>query len=218
MIGLRSTAALALIACLAPALAHADDGDGVYDRFDRDLTIATDVGGGLVLDGVDPRPTLTADLRFRIIDAAGPAIGLRWGPAGADGSGHGHVFVGVEIRPLFPALFLLDLSTGNEWVDLFVQSLGLEIGAALFPFDGDFGVGLAVGLSLAIPLLLPSKTRGTFQSIALRLGARRVDATATFQGAPTEDRSEWTVSAALSFAFAAHLGSAGWEPPRYRLD
>jgi hypothetical protein len=215
---LRTLAPFALALCLSPTLAHADEGDGVYDRFDRDLTIATDVGGGLVLDGVDPRPTLTADLRFRIIDAAGPAIGLRWGPAGDGGSGHGHVFVGVELRPLFPALFLLDLSTGNEWVDLFVQSVGIELGAALFPFDGDFGVGLAVGLSLSVPLLLPSKTRGTFQSIALRLGARRIDATAAFQGTPTEDRSEWTVSAALSFAFAARLGAASWEPPRYRLD
>ncbi len=209
---------IVLIATLAPAAVHADDGDGLYGRFDRDLTIATDVGGGVVLDGVDPRATLTADLRFRIVDSAGPAIGLRWGPAGDSGSGHGHLFVGVELRPFFPALFLLDLSTGNEWVDLFVQSFGLELGAALFPFDGDFGVGLAVGLSLSIPLLLPSTTQGTFQSIALRLGARRVDATAAFQGTPEVDRSEWTVSAALSFAFAARLGSASWEPPRYRLD
>lgn len=203
---------------LWPALAQADAGDGLYDRFDRDLTIATDLGGGVVLDGVDPRATLTADVRFRIIDAAGPAFGLRWGPAGSSGSGHGHVFVGVELRPFFPALFLLDLSTGHEWVDLFVQSFGIELGAALFPFDGDFGVGLAVGLSLSIPLLLPSKTRGTFQSISLRLGARRVDATAAFQGTPEVDRSEWTVGAALSFAFAARLGAASWEPVRYRLD
>jgi len=202
---------------VGPARASADGpGDGLYDRFDRDLTIAADLGGGAVLDGVDPRGTLTADLRFRIIDTAGPAIGLRWGPDG--GSGHGHLFVGVELRPFFPALFLLDLSTGHEWLDLFVQSFGLELGAALFAFDDDFGVGFAVGVSLSIPLLLPSKTRGAFQSIALRLGARRVDATAAFQGTPVVDRSEWTVSAALSFAFAARLGSASWEPPRYRLD
>lgn len=207
-----------MVLLLWSALAQADDGDGVYDRFDRDLTIAADVGGGVVLDGVDPRATLTADLRFRIIDAAGPAIGLRWGPADGPGSGHGHVFVGVELRPLFPALFLLDLSTGNEWVDLFVQSFGIELGAALFPFDDDFGVGLAVGLSIAVPLLLPSKTTGPFQSISLRLGGRRVDATASFQGTPEIDRSEWTVSAALSFAFAARIGAAAWEPPRYRLS
>lgn len=209
---------LALVLALWPALAHADDGDGVYDRFDRDLTIAADVGGGVVLDGVDARATMTADLRFRIIDAAGPAIGLRWGPADDVGSGHGHVFIGVELRPLFPALFLLDLSTGNEWVDLFVQSFGIELGAALFPFDDDFGIGLAVGLSMSVPLLLPSRTTGPFQSISLRLGARRVDATASFQGAPEVDRSEWTISAALSFAFAARIGAASWEPPRYRLS
>jgi len=209
---------IALACLLWPALAQADDGDGVYDRFDRDLTVAADVGGGMVLDGVDPRATVTADLRFRIIDAAGPAIGLRWGPADDVGSGHGHVFVGVELRPLFPALFLLDMSTGNEWVDLFIQSFGIELGAALFVFDDDFGVGLAVGLSLSIPLLLPSWTEGPFQSIALRLGARRVDATASFRGAPEVDRSEWTISAALSFAFAARIGAASWEPPRYRLS
>lgn len=211
------TGALVVLFLAWPALAQADDGDGVYDRFDRDLTIAADLGGGVVLDGVDPRATLTADFRFRIIDAAGPAIGFRWGPAGPSGSGHGHVFVGVELRPLFPALFLLDLSTGNEWVDLFVQSVGIELGAALFPFDEDFGVGLAVGLSISVPLLLPSRTSGTFQSIALRLGARRVDASASFQGSPDVDRSEWTISAALSFALAAQTGAASWEPPRYRL-
>ena len=209
---------ITLLCLLWPALVQADEGDGVYDRFDRDLTVAADLGGGVVLDGADPRATAIVDLRFRIIDAAGPAFGLRWGPAGDVGSGHGHVFAGVELRPLFPALFLLDMSTGNEWLDLFVQSFGIELGAALFVFDDDFGVGLAVGLSIQVPLLLPSWTNGPFQSIALRLGARRVDATTSFQGAPELDRSEWTISAALSFASAARIGAAAWEPPRYRLD
>ncbi|MAQ19826.1 MAG: hypothetical protein CMN30_34115 [Sandaracinus sp.] len=211
----RSLLALALVA-LAATTAAADDGDGLYDRFDRDLTLAMNVGGGVVLAGGDARPTLAADLRLRVIDTAGPVVAMRYGSDGR--TGHGHVLVGVELRPFFPALFLLDLSTGNEWVDLFVQSFGIELGAALFPFDDDFGVGLGVGLSIELPLLMPSRTSGTFQSIALRLAARRIDGTPSFRATPDQDRSEWTLMATLSFALSARAGIADWEPVRYRLD
>ena len=212
-------ATLALLTTFAlTGSARADgDGDGLYRRFDRDLTIALGAGGGLVLDGVKARPSLVADLRLRVIDTAGPVVAMRWGP-GDEGSGRGYVLFGVEVRPLFPALFLLNESTGREWVDLFVQSFGIELGTALFPFDQDFGVGLAVGLSIELPLLLPSHTEGAFESIGLRLAARRIDATPAFQGAPEVDRSEWTLMATLAFNLAADAGIAEWEPPRYRLD
>ena len=204
------------IAVLGSSTAAADDGDGLYDRFDRDLTVAIGAGGGVVFDGADVRPTLAADVRLRVIDTAGPVVAMRWS---ADGrSGHGYVLLGVELRPFFPALFLLDLSIGNEWVDLFVQSFGVELGAALFPFDEDFGVALGVGLSVELPLLMPSRTRGTFQSIALRLAARRIDGTSSFQDTPVADRSEWSLLATLAFALSAHIGIADWEPARYRLD
>jgi hypothetical protein len=219
----RAVAVVLLVVLGASAPAAADGpGDGLYDRFDRDLTVALVAGGGVVLDGVDPRPTLVAELRSRIIASSGPMVALRWsgGEAGdPPNSGRGHLLVGVEIRPFFPAIFLLNLSLGHEWWDLFLQSFAVEVGAALFPFDDELGVGLGVGLSIELPLLLPSKTSGAFQSIALRVGVRRVDGSPAFQGTPdSRDASEWTLMASLSFALSARLGVADWEPPRYRLD
>ena len=186
------------------SVANADN-DGVYARFDSDTTLAIVGGAGVSLDGQSTELTVSAELRARVIDAAGPVVGLRW----RSGSGS-YLLGGVELRPFFPAFFLLNLDTQSEWLDLFIQSFSVEIGAALFPFDDkDFGVGLAVGLAVELPLLLPSGAPAPVHGLFLRLSARRVDATRSFQATPDSvDRSDWTLTAALSLVFNAQLGAA----------
>lgn len=198
----------AALLCL-PASARADGpGDGLYGRWDQDFTLEVGLGGGVTFVDDREAASLMAELRLRIIDAAGPFLAARWGPDAGES-----LVVGVELRPLFPALFLMDLSTGRERLDLFVQSLGLEIGAAFF-LDGEVDAGLAIGMGLELPLVLPSQWA---QGVWLRVAARRVFAPRDYLNlGDSVGRSEWTLYASLNLEWGANIGAGAWEPPRYR--
>lgn len=208
----RCTAVLLVVAFALPA--EAQRGDGVYRRFDHDLLLAFGVGGGVVL-GEEDEPALVLDLRARVIDAGGVVTSYRYAPD----SKH-QLFVGIELKPLWPALFLTSSSTHREWLDLLIQSLGVELGVAMMPLgndDADVGYGLGIGVSLEVPLSLPSNTTGAFHRASLRLAARRVDATRRYLGTDDAvDRSEWSVLATLQITVGVGAG-ADREPARYRL-
>lgn len=206
-----TTAALALAACaalLSPTVARAEgDGDGVYGRFDHALVLTLGAGAGVGFVEGDPSLRGAFDARFRIISAGGPFASFA---LGADGLHH--LVLGVELRPLFPALFLQDMSTGHEWLDLFLSSLGVDLGAAvLFP-DGD--VGLAWGLSLELPIVSPSRFA---EGVFLRLFARHVNGDGALLAVRAADRAdEWLLGAQLVFGLGLSSWPAGWEPPRHR--
>lgn len=213
MTSLRGPVALLVLASLSSA-AQAQRGDGVYRRWDHDVTFALEAGGGLWLDGGAAEPAVQVALRARVADAAGPVLAYRW-TGGDDGDA---LFVGVEIRPLWPAIFLTDNATGREWLDLFLQSFAVELGASIVPLgtSGERGVALGIGLSLDLPLLLPTRTSGAFRGLALRLGARRVDATPGFASTPDmRDRSGWLITAGLTASLGGGAGPSA-EPARYR--
>lgn len=201
-----------MILCLAWTFpAHAEDGpgDGAYHRLDRPLKFSLSAGPAWQTNGEASSFGLSVDARARVFNAAGPVVALEWSPERA------YAFVGVEVRPLFPALFLLDLSSGHQWLDLFIQSVGVELGA-VFSLDPSRGVGLGAGVSLTVPLVLPSA--GVFGGVGLRLAARRVDGTATFQSGPEIDTSEWTLSATLEVVLGARLRAVSSDdsPPGLR--
>ncbi|MFW5925642.1 MAG: hypothetical protein ACOCV4_05715 [Myxococcota bacterium] len=185
-------------------------GDGVYGRFDASWTMSLGVGAGASrrTEGGDAVPSVVGELRFRHLDSAGPFVAGRWAP-----EGHGHVVVGAEIRPLFPLLFLENLFTGHERWDLLIESWGLELGAAVLPFDGEAGVGLAMGTGLEVPLVL-SSTRA--RGLGLRLAFRYVHAPDRWQAGPARDASEWTALATLAVDLALPSGGASIRPPRGR--
>lgn len=189
-------------------------GDGVYRRFDHDLMLTFGVGGGIVLADED-EPALVLDLRARVIDAGGLVLSYRHAPESKN-----QIFVGFELKPLWPALFLTSNSTGREWLDLFLQSIGVELGVAMMPIgddDAKTGYGLGIGVSLEVPLSLPSKTSGAFHRAALRLAARRVDATRSYLGTDDgRDRSEWSLLATLQIVVGVGANTHA-EPPRYRF-
>ena len=124
-------------------------GDGVYGRFDSDLSLQLDVGAGVVRSHASAA-SMVAELRGRVIDAAGLVLAFDGAPSGPD-----HVFIGLELRPLWPALFLMDASTGHERWDLMLESLGVELGAGLTPLGDGLGVGLSWGVGFEVPLVLP---------------------------------------------------------------
>ena len=168
--------------------------DGAYKRWQHDFVLTMAAGGGVSKfdDGVF-KGSVTADLRLRIIDAAGPFVAMQWAPQGQT-----LLMGGVELRPLWPALFLLDLSFGNEFFDLLVQSLGLDLGVAAIFSDATQSaqLGFVIGLSLEVPIVLPSMwNKGVF----IRLAMHR-----TLAPAETIDRlslSSWSIHGSLVLKF-----------------
>ena len=210
---MRALLVFALVV-LVPALARAQDtphGDGAYGRLDGDLALSAGVSGGAVTnDRVHPAWTgsVSLELRARILDSGGLfAIG-EWRP-----EGDSRVIVGVDLRPLFVPRLLLGGQTGSQWVDLLIDSVGLDLGAALGPFDGAAGAGLAIGFGLDVPLFLPERTSG---GVFLRLGARYVTASALDQAAPHGGTTDWVLLAGLDIRVFVATGLPLWEGPRYR--
>lgn len=200
-----------VFACLPDRSAADTKGDGLYARWDHGLTLSLGAGAGatwLPGDTDAPRLSIAGEARLLFIDAAGPVVAGRWGRDSGQ-----YVFVGVDVRPLFPALFFLFKSTWREFWDLFLQSLSVELGAA-FMLDGHRSVGFAYGFGLGMPIVRPKKA---LRTVWLRVGGRHVNARPAFVNTPDGvNRSDWTLYGLLSFDFglAKHLGS--WEPPRYR--
>lgn len=207
MNGLHQLALAALVTFLWGAgIASAQSGDGVYRRWDSDVAIAISgglEGGARGLQGVGA-------LRLRIADAAGPMVSLRHGAEGTE------LGFGVTLRPLWPALFLLDMSSGRRFWDLLLQSISIEPQVAyIAPHDADAKAwGFALGLGVEVPLWVPES--GVVQRLGLRLGYRRVWAPERWNGAAQRDRGHWSAGAALALTLGAGSPVSRWEPARHR--
>lgn len=200
---------LAMLSATATAHADAPRGDGLYGRWDEDLVLSFGAGSGVAVgENVDPaRAQLVGSASMRFYGAAGPLVAGAWAPSAPQ-----HVFVGVEVRPLFPGVFLLDMSTGRAFVDLFLQSLALELGAA-FLVDGERSVGLAFGVAVEVPLVRPDVFG---QGFWLRLGMRRIAASSRFQSVEREAESHYVLQASLVISAGIDSGMQNAEPPRFR--
>ncbi|MCA9531060.1 MAG: hypothetical protein KC543_13060 [Myxococcales bacterium] len=182
-------------------------GDGLYGRWDRDLTLSVEAGGALGWFAGVPRAggvrrewSVVGTVRARFFDAAGPSLAVRYGPdAGRD------LFAAIELRPLFPALFLLDRFTGHERLDLTLQSLGAELGAVT-PLDGAGHVAFAWALGVETPLVLVHHTaRGLWLRAAVRRVRVHPSARHVGLGSPP---SSWTLTLSLAWHLQANLGLA----------
>ncbi|MCA9582291.1 MAG: hypothetical protein KC416_10890 [Myxococcales bacterium] len=184
---------------------HADDrADGLYGRFDGDLVWSVGAGAGIALGATERREALMADLRFRYLDTAGLFLAPRWLPDDPV-----QVALGVELRPLFPARFLLDLSSRNRWIDLLVDSFGVELGTLLVPGRGNLGAALHVGIGAEIPLWWPGQD---FEGAYLRLTASRTEGGGRL--GPPLPIPPWTLGAVLIVRLGASVGLA--DRPRTR--
>lgn len=191
----------------APASAQRR-GDGLYGRWDRGLTLAFGAGPGATWLDQKADPNVIGEVRFLIADVAGVALSGRWGPDSGQ-----HLFLGVDIRPLFPSLFFLYSQTWNEFTDLVLQSIFFEIGPA-FLLDGNGTTGLGVGFGFGIPLYRPLTT---VRGLWLRIATRYVNADPSFRRTqPVSDHTQWTLYATfvVRLGFKSHFSR--WEPPSYR--
>ncbi len=183
-------------------------GDGLYGRWDRGLVLALGAGPGATWIADEADISIIGEGRLLVADVAGLVLSGRWGPDSGQ-----YLFLGVDLRPLFPALFFLYKQTWNEFADLMLQSIYLELGAA-FLLDGNRSSGLGVGFGFGIPVYRPlTALRGLW----FRIGARYIRADPSDLGTPAiVDRSEWTLhlTFVVRLGFKVNLGR--WEPSRYR--
>jgi hypothetical protein len=204
-----AAAALLSLPAAAPAPARADDpdpsrDDGLYGRFDGDVWLGAEAGGGVTLGGGDTRPSGALALRARYLDSAGVfAFGELDRRQGRFGGG-------VELRPLFLARFLLGLGVERAFSDLLLDSLGLEIGLGGVTHEDALGrlrvrASLVVGGGAEVPLLLGAPR------VSLRLAVRWVHGDDVRQA-----HNDVTFYAALSVAGPARTGLARREGPRAR--
>src|SRR5215472_6116672 len=148
------------------ASADAATVDPSYGRIDGDLDLV--VGAGAVVSPRGPRGEI--DLRLRYLETAG--VLATYEDAVGSGAEPGRALtVGLEMRPLFFARWLRGQETQRAWLDLALDSIGLEMGA-VFQEPSGRGFGSQRGLEVALGIELPLLARATGPWIGFRGGLR----------------------------------------------
>jgi hypothetical protein len=163
----RRAAGLLVAAALSTPSAHAEpDNDTTYGRVDGDLNLAA--GLGATVGAARARGAL--DLRVRYLETVGLFVGYE--DASLFGATPGTdperlVRGGLEFRPLFLGRWLQGVETGIRTLDLFVDSIGLELGTFFAQARGaDFArPGLLVGLGFELPIA--ARATGLFLGVSL---------------------------------------------------
>lgn len=176
--------------------------DTTYGRLDGDLGV--DLGVGATFGPRGPRGTL--DVRLRYMDTVG-VFGSYEDAIGATESDPRRVIAaGFELRPLFLARWLVGRELGLSRLDLFLDSLGFELGTffeqpAGGPFDS--APGLQASLGLEVPVL----ARASGPWIAFHGGGRWSDASLEGQPvtAPSGRALFLSVTVAYHQIFSAHV-------------
>lgn len=165
-----------VIFALAPAAA-AQGADGAYGRLRGDLALSVEALGGAADTGAWSGAASFA-VRARALDMVGVALGYDRAAAGAR---FDHAFVAVDFRPAFFARLAFDLEHGPGWLDLFVDSIGLELGAAwLRPgAGGASGAGFVVGGGADLPVYIGDRSAWSIRVATRYIAAKPWDAQGT---------------------------------------
>jgi hypothetical protein len=207
---LRSAMCIALLATTSRAGA-ADRKDGSHGRVDGDLAIEAGIGASF-----GPRsPRGAADVRFRYLSMIGAFVTYEDGPLlGSRAEPKRALATGLELRPLFLAKWFTGRYSGNPYLDLTIDSLGLELGAVFMqPNGARFGAkpGLQAGIAFEVPVF-PSAT-GPF--IAVHTGVRWSDV--ALSGGPLAGPADRALYVNVIFAwqqvFGAHVVDMGDRAP-----
>jgi hypothetical protein len=146
--------ALALLSLATFARASDVNGpDGIYGRLRSDTALSIEAGGGVgIVRGSDPRPALSGTLRARALEMAGLFIGYdaTFGATRADAA-----VVGVDLRPLFFARVFSNWEAGPRWLDLMVDSIGLDLGLGLTNPGATWGAGSGLAYVLGAGIEFP---------------------------------------------------------------
>jgi hypothetical protein len=138
---------------LSTGRARADGTEPSYGRVAGDVTVV--VGAGAVFDARGGRAE--GEVRLRYLDSAGLFAAYEDAPVIGSSAPTARVLAtGLELRPLFLFRWLRGQETHRAWMDLTLDSFGLELGATFQqPSGGTFGSqrGVAAGLGLEVPIL-----------------------------------------------------------------
>jgi hypothetical protein len=177
--------------------------DATYGRIAGDVTLVGAVG----VVAADGGPRGEAELRARYLETAGLFASYEDAPLLGSSAEPRRVFAGgLEVRPLFLFRWLDGHQTSEPWLDLVVDSVGLELGAMFQqPSGASFSSrpGAQVGLAIEVPIL----PRATGPWIGLHGGVRWSDA--VLAGGPTngpDDRSFY-LSITLAWHQVVRLGA-----------
>ncbi len=125
--------------------------DTSYGRFDGGVSLAAGLGASISASG----PRVAADTRIRYIDTVGVFFTYEAGLGVPDRAAQSHILAaGIELRPLFLSRWALGLDYGSRYVDLFIDSLAVEmapywvIGNARNSLQPGFQTSIGFGLPL----------------------------------------------------------------------
>jgi hypothetical protein len=208
----RALVLLGVAAALVVRPARAVEGpDTSYGRIDGDVSASLAVGATF-----GPRaPRAAADVRLRYVWTAGLFATYEDGPLVGSASEPRRVFAtGLELRPLFFAKWLQGKETGHPYLDLTIDSLGLELGAVFVQPPGQ-GFGSTPGLQAALGLQVPVFPRASGPVIGVHGGARWSNG--VLAGRDVESASDRSlfllVTVGWQQVFGAHLVDLGDRAP-----
>jgi hypothetical protein len=198
---------------LAEGLARADGAvDPSYGRVQGDLTLVLGLGATIAEGG----SRAEGEVRLRYLDSVGVFGAYEDGPpVGSSGDPLRVLAGGLEVRPLFLYRWLQGHETRRAWLDLVIDSFGLELGAlTMQPTGTSFGSEAAVqaGIGLELPIMLDA----TGLWVGVHGGVRWSEAElATGTVNDTADRSVFVaITLAWHQVIVAHLVDVGDEAPR----
>jgi hypothetical protein len=197
-------AMLALLARAQPAAAFDRPVDGVYGRLTGDVVFSVEAGGGVALVNGAARGGFSAALRFRYLDMAGAFVRTDFAFGGARTDA---ISVGVDLRPLLFARVFSDWEHGPRWLDLMVDSIGLDMGVSWIdagaPWRNGSGLAFLLGGGIEFPLVWAQGN-----ALMLRFSAHWIHATdIDAQGATPGEQVYFTLG--LTGRAIARLGVIG---------
>jgi hypothetical protein len=160
-----ASAAVSVVALHGAALAAEDD--GLYGRFDGDVTLHLGAGMALAAGG----PALAARIEALYLSTAG-IYGHYTDALGSEApSVERSIAAGLRLQPFFLGRFGKDLEQGPARLDLLVDSFAFEMGAFWDALRGS-SLGGDPGLELALSIELPMLEDATGPFLGVRGGLR----------------------------------------------
>jgi hypothetical protein len=193
-------------------LARADEADTVYGRFAGDLVFSAALGGGAAFLDPSSRDVVgvaSAELRTRVVDTGGLVVAPEWRPEGMS-----RITLAADLRPLFLMRFVTNSESGERALDLFVDSIGLDLGVALTPLNDHLGAAFSLGFGFDVPVF---SFDGDADGLFLRAQLRWCHAGVADQLGPPGALDDLAVTLLVGVRASASTGIASHEPPRYQL-
>jgi len=183
-----------------------------YGRMEGDVTLVAGAGAAVAARG----PRAEGELRMRYLESAGVFASYEDGPLlGSQSVPRRVLAAGLEIRPFFLGRWLTGRETQRARVDLALDSLGIELGAALAqPAGASFAsrAGVQAGLGLEIPFL----REATGPWIGLHAGVRWSEE--SLASGRVRDANDQGLFVAITLAWhqviLTHLVDLGDRPPQ----